>query len=164
MRPREIGPATVRIRPSAAQPAHGGDAVGRGRPIHQIPAMTGHHGLADPYRVRTPPHPPGPWPAEVLLDDLLTVYVEWRETARTVAEAYARWSLASGSERAMRFAAYTATLDQEQKTAAAYAETVTDVKRWLERSRSTEGSEHGSSARASTTAGPRSDSAPAEAH
>ena len=34
-----------------------------------------------------------------------------------VAGAYARWSFASGPERALRFAAYTATLDQEQKTA-----------------------------------------------
>lgn len=70
----------------------------------------------------------------MLLDDLLDGYVDWRESAHAVAEAYARWSFASGPERAVRFAAYTATLDQEQRTAAAYAATVTDVQGWLERS------------------------------
>ena len=75
----------------------------------------------------------------MLLDDLLDGYVDWRESARAVADAYARWSVASVSERALRFAAYTATLDQEQRTAAAYAEAVTDVERWLHRSDSQRG-------------------------
>jgi hypothetical protein len=74
------------------------------------------------------------WPEAMLLDDLLDCYVDWRASARAVADAYARWSFASGPERALRFAAYTATLDQEQKTAAAYAAAVTDVERWLQRS------------------------------
>jgi hypothetical protein len=68
------------------------------------------------------------------LDDLLDDYVDWRESARAVADAYSRWSIASGRERALRFAAYTATLDQEQKTAAEYAGAVSDVERWLQRS------------------------------
>jgi hypothetical protein len=72
----------------------------------------------------------------MLLDDLLGGYVDWRESAQAVADAYARWSFASGPERAVRFAAYTATVDQEQKSAAAYAEAVTDVQRWLQRSES----------------------------
>jgi hypothetical protein len=82
----------------------------------------------------------------MLLDDLLDGYVEWRESARAVGEAYARWSFASGPERATRFAAYTATLDQEQKTAAAYAETVTDIGRRLERSGSYRGPERSNNA------------------
>jgi hypothetical protein len=45
-----------------------------------------------------------------MLDDLLGDYVDWRESARAVEDAYARWSFASGPERAVRFAAYTATL------------------------------------------------------
>lgn len=72
----------------------------------------------------------------MMLDDLLDDYVDWRESARAVTDAYSRWSLACGPERAILFAAYTATLDQEQKTAAAYAEAVTDVERWLRRSAS----------------------------
>jgi hypothetical protein len=74
------------------------------------------------------------WPKATLLDDLIDWYVDWRESARAVADAYARWSFASGPECALRFAAYTATLDQEQQTASAYAEAVTDVERWLQRS------------------------------
>jgi hypothetical protein len=72
----------------------------------------------------------------MMLDDLLDDYVDWRESARAVADAYARWSVTSRAERALRFAAYTAALDREQKTAAAYAEAVTDVERWLQRSHS----------------------------
>lgn len=79
---------------------------------------------------------PSSWREAVLLDGLLDDYVEWRESARAVKDAYARWSKASGRERALRFAAYTATLDQEHKTASAYAEAVTDLERWLHRSRS----------------------------
>jgi hypothetical protein len=69
----------------------------------------------------------------MVVDDLLERYVDWRESATAVADAYARWSFASRPERAVRFAAYTATLDHEEKTAAAFAEAVTDVERWLER-------------------------------
>ena len=72
----------------------------------------------------------------MMLDDLLDDYVDWRESARAVTDAYSRWSSASGRERGLLFAAYTATLDREQKTAAAYAEAVTDVERWLRRSAS----------------------------
>ena len=50
-----------------------------------------------------------------------------------MADAYARWSFALRAERTLRFAAYAATLDQEQKAAAAYAEAVTDVEGWLQR-------------------------------
>lgn len=74
-----------------------------------------------------------------MLDDLLDGYVDWRESARAVADAYTRWSFASGPERAQRFAAYTAALEQEEHTAAAYAETVTDLERWLKRSDSRRG-------------------------
>jgi hypothetical protein len=68
-----------------------------------------------------------------MLDDLLEDYLDWRRSARAVVDAYARWSFASGPERSVRFAAYSAMLDQEEKTAAAYAEAVMDVARWLRR-------------------------------
>jgi hypothetical protein len=75
----------------------------------------------------------------MMVDDLLDGYIDWRETARAVADAYARWSIASGPERALRFAAYGAMLDREEKTAEAYAEVVTNVERWLQRSDSHRG-------------------------
>jgi hypothetical protein len=92
---------------------------------------------------------PGPidtasWPAEMMVDDLVDGYVDWRESARAVADAYVRWSFAARAERSLRFAAYTATLDQEQKAAAAYAEAVTDVAGWLQRSESHRGRRAGS--------------------
>jgi hypothetical protein len=96
--------------------------------------MTGHPGLLDADRVRTSFRPTEACTAEERLDDLIDGYVNWRESACAVGEAYVRWSGSGAPERAMRFAAYTATLDQEQKMAAAYAETVTDVERLLERS------------------------------
>ena len=68
----------------------------------------------------------------MMVDHLLEDYVDWRENARAVTGAYARWSCAPGSERAVRFAAYAATLDQEQAAAAAYAEAVTKVSRWVQ--------------------------------
>lgn len=71
-----------------------------------------------------------------MLDDLVDNYVDWRECARDVTGAYARWSRAPGRERAARFAAYTATLDQEQAAAGAYARAVSNVARWLRRSQS----------------------------
>jgi hypothetical protein len=70
----------------------------------------------------------------MMLDHLLDDCVDWRESARAVTDAYVRRSVASGPERAVLFAAYTATLDQEQKTAAAYAERATDVECWPRRS------------------------------
>jgi hypothetical protein len=68
-----------------------------------------------------------------LLDALLDGYIDWRNSARAVANSYAQWSCAPTSERVVRFAAYTACLDQEQKTAAAYADVVTDVERLVAR-------------------------------
>jgi hypothetical protein len=75
----------------------------------------------------------------MMLDDLLGDYVDWSESARAVADAHPRWSFTSEPERALRFAASTATLYQEQKTAAAYAEAVTDLERWLQGSDSHRG-------------------------
>ncbi len=83
---------------------------------------------------------PGPgrtdssWPVAMMLDGLQDDYIDWRASATAVADAYARWSSASGLERAVRFAAYTATLDQEEMTAAAYAKALTDLALWLQRS------------------------------
>ena len=75
------------------------------------------------------------WRTEArLCDELVDGYVDWRESERAVADAYVRWLVASEPERARRFAAYTATLDQEEKTASAYADAVTDLERWLQHS------------------------------
>jgi hypothetical protein len=68
------------------------------------------------------------WPVAALVDEMMALYVGWREHADKVADAYARWSAAPPEERAMRFAAYLATLDQEQATASDYADTIRDLR------------------------------------
>jgi hypothetical protein len=113
------------------------------RSTRRIRVMTPHPAIAHDEPMRTTREKPGAGDTDAasmreaaLLDDLLAGYVDWRESARAVAEAYARWSSGAAAERAVRFAAYTATLDQEQKTAAAYGEAVADLERCVRRSRS----------------------------
>jgi hypothetical protein len=67
-----------------------------------------------------------------LVDDMLDRYVEWREDAVAVAEAYRRWSGAPARERAWRFSAYMAALEQEESTARSYAVLVAGVNSWLQ--------------------------------
>jgi hypothetical protein len=74
-------------------------------------------------------------PAARLVDAVLDGYVEWREDAASVADAYTRWSSAPRAENAVRFAAYTAALDQEQSAASAYAQSISELERWLPRCR-----------------------------
>jgi hypothetical protein len=76
------------------------------------------------------------WREGILLDHLLDAYVNWRESAGAVADAYDRWSLTSGRERTLCFAAYAAALDREQKTATAYADAVTELERCMQHSES----------------------------
>jgi hypothetical protein len=132
----------------AAGPGKANDSQARSAALSTrlIQAMTGHPALSEHDHMRTSHDQPRPGRTDTssrskarLLDDLLDGYVGWRESARAAADAYGRWSFACGQERALRFAAYTATLDQEQKTASAYAEAVTDVERWLRRSDSHRG-------------------------
>jgi hypothetical protein len=52
------------------------------------------------------------WLVTMMLDRLIDHYVEWRESARAVGDAYARWCSATAPECALRYAAYLATLDQ----------------------------------------------------
>jgi hypothetical protein len=69
---------------------------------------------------------------EGLVDDMLAHYLEWRLHAGAVAEAYRQWSSASRAERASRFSAYIAALDQEGAVAMSYAAAVKAVERQLE--------------------------------
>ena len=102
-----------------------------------IPATTSHPIPADHQPMRaTREKTTSSWREGILLDDLLDAYVDWRESARAVTDAYDRWSFTSRRERASRFAAYAATLDQEQKTAKAYADAVKELERCLRHSNS----------------------------
>jgi hypothetical protein len=61
---------------------------------------------------------------EYALDDIVESYVDWREQARSVWVAYASWDTAPETEARLRFAAYLAELDQEQRTCEVHAATV----------------------------------------
>jgi hypothetical protein len=109
------------------------------RPTRLIPAMTGHLALVDDQPVRTSRDQPtrllthtSSWSVAMMFNDLLDRYVDWLESARGVGDAYARWSGASGPDWPVRYAAFSAALDQEQNTAAAYASAVTNVQRELQ--------------------------------
>ncbi len=61
------------------------------------------------------------------VDGMLGCYVDWREAAHTVGEAYRRWSGAPDGEEAGRFSAYLGALDQEECSARSYAVAVARV-------------------------------------
>jgi hypothetical protein len=58
------------------------------------------------------------------VDDIVDAYVDWREQSRHVWIAYARWASAPADDAQLRFAAYLAELDQEQRACDVYAATV----------------------------------------
>jgi len=67
-----------------------------------------------------------------LVDELLANYIDWRHDAAAVGRAYSDWTAAPGAEAALRFAAYTAALDQEEASAERYALILWEVERALE--------------------------------
>jgi hypothetical protein len=62
-----------------------------------------------------------------LLDDMVERYVEWREDADAVAEAYTQWSGARAREEEWRFSVYLASLELEESSAKSYAAVVTEL-------------------------------------
>jgi NAD-dependent SIR2 family protein deacetylase len=58
------------------------------------------------------------------LEDVMDAYVDWREQSRNVWDAYQRWVRAARQDERLRFAAYLAELDQEQRASAVYAATI----------------------------------------
>lgn len=64
-----------------------------------------------------------------LLDDLMEVYVEWREECVSLYQAYERWTSSPVDERDLAFAAYSAALDREQQASAVYSDRIEVVER-----------------------------------
>jgi hypothetical protein len=67
-----------------------------------------------------------------LLDELLSYYIDWRQDAKAVEDAYRLWSTAPAGAEALRFSAYRAALDQEESSAAQYALVFREVERALQ--------------------------------
>lgn len=66
-----------------------------------------------------------------LIDELMDMYVEWREACIVLRRAYEHWSSVRVAERELAFAAYRAALDWEEQASAVYADRVDQVVREL---------------------------------
>jgi hypothetical protein len=56
-----------------------------------------------------------------LIDELIEVYVDWREECIGLRAAYERWSNGAAEQRDLAFAGYRAALDREEQASVAYA-------------------------------------------
>jgi hypothetical protein len=66
-------------------------------------------------------------PAADPVDEMMVQYVNWREDAAAVSDAYVEWRAAPRAEEAWRFSVYLAALDGEEASAGSYARAVADV-------------------------------------
>jgi hypothetical protein len=92
--------------------------------------VTKHVGMSNTIPINATSRPLG-WPPVELVDEMVISYVDWREDAAAVADAYMRWTEALSGEEAQSFAAYCAALDQEQSAAGSYALAVANLQRVL---------------------------------
>ena len=66
-----------------------------------------------------------------LRDEIIDLYLDWREEAAAVAGAYALWADAPVDDKAARFAAVTAAIDREEAAARGYADVLASGERVL---------------------------------
>ena len=64
-----------------------------------------------------------------LRDEILDLYLDWREEAAAVADAYASWADAPAGEEGRCFAAYLAAIDREEAAARSYADVLANGER-----------------------------------
>jgi hypothetical protein len=62
-----------------------------------------------------------------LLDEMIDVYVSWREESAAVAASYENWNRATAADKALAFSAYVAALDREARAAADYQRLVEQI-------------------------------------
>ena len=72
-------------------------------------------------------------PLGPLRDQIIDLYLDWREETAAVADAYARWAGAPAGEEGRRFAAYAAALDREEAAARGYADALANGERLSQR-------------------------------
>ena len=68
-------------------------------------------------------------PLRRLRDQIIDLYLDWREETATVADAYASWTGAPAGEEGRGFAAYAAALDREEAAARGYADALANGER-----------------------------------
>jgi hypothetical protein len=64
-----------------------------------------------------------------LIDELMEMYVDWREECLGLRTAYERWLSVPVGERDLAFAAYRAALDREERASAVYADHIDRITR-----------------------------------
>ena len=64
-----------------------------------------------------------------LRDEVIDLYLDWREEAAGVSDAYATWADAPAGEKGPSFAAYLAATDREEAAARSYADVVSNGER-----------------------------------
>jgi hypothetical protein len=69
-----------------------------------------------------------------LIDDLIEVYVDWREECAALTRAYDEWAAVAVADRDLAFAAYQAAVDREQQASAVYSDYLDKVQREIGRS------------------------------
>jgi hypothetical protein len=62
-----------------------------------------------------------------LVDELLDLYISWREESAAVAASYENWSASERRDSRLAFSAYLAALDREEHAAATYRSQVERV-------------------------------------
>jgi len=102
----------------------------RGRATRRV--HTRKAGLA--VRIATPARPrplhgvrgPGRADASVirLVDEMIQLYVSWREACAWVTVSYQNWACAAAADRSLAFSAYVAAVDREERAAASYQHVV----------------------------------------
>jgi hypothetical protein len=68
-------------------------------------------------------------PLSRLRDEIIDLYLDWREQAAAVEDAYESWAGAPAGEEGRCFAAYTAALDREEAAARSYANVLASSER-----------------------------------
>ncbi len=66
-----------------------------------------------------------------LADEMLAYYIDWRNDATAVADAYRIWQRGPAAQEAAHFAAYMVALDNEEAAATRYAMVVRNLDRAL---------------------------------
>jgi hypothetical protein len=65
---------------------------------------------------------------EELIDELIEMYVDWREECIRLRYAYGRWLSVPAEERDLAFAGYRAALDREEQVSVAYAKHIERIR------------------------------------
>jgi hypothetical protein len=68
------------------------------------------------------------WQRQLLVDDAMDAYLEWREESIAVWDAYGCWTSAGSDDISLAYGAYAAALDREERASEVYADRIRGVR------------------------------------